>query len=517
VADQVAGMLAQVRLIQIHQHLITAIEQSVESVLITNTKGDILYVNPAFERISGYSRAETIGQNPRLLKSGKHDVAFYQNLWASITAGQVWRGRFINKKKNGTLYTDEATITPVRDKNGEIVNYVAVQRDVTHELQLEEQYHQAQKMEAIGRLTGGIAHDFNNLLTAINGFAELLHVRLSPNNPHRKLADHILDSGQRATDLVKQLLAFSRKQIIEPRVLDLNGVVVKMDKMLRRIIGEDLEMVTLLASGLWPVKVDPAQIEQVIINLAVNARDAMPKGGKLTIETANVVLDDNYVAAHLEAQPGEHVLLTISDTGSGMSDEVQAHIFEPFFTTKEQGKGTGLGLATVFGIIKQSGGNIQVYSEEGLGTTFKIYLPRAEEVSLATTQSDQAGDIPRGTETVLLAEDEATVRNLTAELLRTQGYTVLEADNGEEGLRLAQEHRETIQLLLTDVVMPQMGGKELARRLRAIHPEIKILFVSGYTDDAIVHHGVLESEVAFIQKPFSAVTLARKVRDVLDE
>jgi PAS domain S-box-containing protein len=516
VADQVTGVLARGRLAQTHQRLITAIEQSVESVIITDTKGVILYVNPAFERVSGYSRAEAIGQTPRLLKSGKHDAAFYQNLWGTITAGQVWRGRLINKKKNGTLYTDEATITPVRNKRGEIVNFVAVQRDVTRELQLEEQYHQAQKMEAIGRLTGGIAHDFNNLLTAINGFAELLHMRLPLNDPHRKLAGNILNSGQRATGLVKQLLAFSRKQIVEPKVLDLNEVVANMDKMLRRIIGEDLEMITLLASDLWPVKVDPAQIEQVIINLAVNARDAMPEGGRLTIETANVILDDNYVAAHLEAQPDEQVLLAINDTGSGMSDEVQARIFEPFFTTKEQGKGTGLGLATVFGIVKQSGGDIRVYSEEGQGTTFKIYLPRAEEASPASIRSDQTDDIPRGTETVLLAEDEAAVRNLVAEMLRAQGYTVLEADNGEAGLRLAQEYKETIQLLLTDVIMPQMGGKELAERLSATRPEIKVLFVSGYTDNAIVHKGVLDPEVAFIQKPFSAVALARKVRAVLD-
>jgi CheY-like chemotaxis protein len=315
---------------------------------------------------------------------------------------------------------------------------------------------------------------------------------------------------------VAQLLAFSRKQIIDPQVLDLNAVVAQTDKMLQRTLGEDIKIRTLLASDLWPIKVDPAQIEQTLVNLAVNARDAMPAGGQLTIETANVVLDKDYVAQHFETRPGQYVLLAVSDTGMGMSRDVLAHIFEPFFTTKEQGKGTGLGLATVFGIVKQNGGDIQVYSEEGVGTTFKIYLPRAEAAPAAATPKEQIDDIPRGTETILLVEDEPVVREVVRRVLHEQGYTLLEAQDAQEALHLAARFSGTIHLLLTDVVMPGMSGKALAQQLTQTYPKLKILFMSGYTDNAIVHHGVLEPGTAFIHKPFSAAALARKVRRVLD-
>ncbi len=382
--------------------------------------------------------------------------------------------------------------------------------------QLEQQYLHAQKMEAVGRLTAGIAHDFNNLLTAINGFSELLQFQLSPHDPAQELVSKVRDSARRAADLVRQLLAFSRKQVIEPQVLDLNTVVTEMEGMLRRIIGEDIQMETLLAPDLWPVEVDPAQMEQVIVNLAVNARDAMPEGGRLTIETANVVLDEDYTAHHLEAGPGEHVLLALSDTGIGMSEEVKAHIFEPFFTTKEQGEGTGLGLATVYGIVKQSGGYVWVYSEEGIGTTFKIYLPRAREAAQPLPRPETGREMPAGGETILLVEDDEAVRELVWRVLQRQGYTLLEARDGQEALQLATYHPNPIHLLLTDVVMPGMSGVALAEKLIQIHPELKTIFMSGYTDNTIAHHGMLEPGVTLLQKPFSPLALARKVRAVLD-
>jgi two-component system cell cycle sensor histidine kinase/response regulator CckA len=516
VADQVAGALARARLGKERRQLSAAIEQTAESVVITDTEGVITYVNPAFEQVTGYSRAEAVGQKVNILKSDEQDDDFYRQLWTTISARQVWHGHIVNKKKDGTLYTDQSTITPVRNESGEIVNYVAVQRDVTRELELEEQLRRSQRMEAIGQLTAGIAHDFNNSLTAINGFAELIQQQVLPDSSAYEMAGKILHSGQHAADLVRQLLAFSRKQVIQPQTLNLNTIVANVDKMLQRIITETIELKIILAPELWPVEVDPAQMEQVIINLVVNARDAMPNSGKLTIETANVFLDDVYAASHLGVEPGEHILLSISDTGCGMSEEVQAHIFEPFFTTKKMSEGTGLGLSTVFGIVKQNKGNIWVYSEEGMGTTFKIYLPRAKRAATASPRPVQTQDLLRGTETILLVEDETMVRELAAQALREQGYTILEAGNGPQALRLAKAHNEEIHLLLTDVVMPQMSGKALADQLGPMYPNLKVLFTSGYADKAIMRHGILASDIMFIQKPFTPLTLSRKVREVLD-
>jgi len=516
VADQVAGALARSRLDKERQRFSAAIEQSAESVIITAADKIIIYVNPAFERLSGYSRAEAVGQNPdHLLDSGKQEAAFLQEMWATVEAGQVWRGRIINKNKTGGFYTEDATITPLRNEQGDIVNYVSVQRDVTRELQLEEHIHQAQKMEAIGRLAGGVAHDFNNILTAIIGYASLSLKLLPPDHPVRDDLQGIQKSARRAADLTRQLLTFARRQVIDPQVLNPNEPILNLDKMLRRLIGEDIELVTLLAPNLGRIKADPGQIEQVLVNLVVNARDAMPAGGKLTIETANATLGEDYARQHAEVKPGDYVMLAVSDTGTGMSEEVQARIFEPFFTTKAIGKGTGLGLATCYGIVKQSGGHIWVYSEVGQGTSIKVYLPLAEAEADAPPEYEEA-ELPGGTETILLAEDEASVRNLTARALRRLGYTVLEAANGEEALYLAREHSDQeIQLLFTDVVMPQMGGIVLAEQLRAMRPGIKVLYTSGYTDNAIVHHGVLDAGIAFLQKPFSPELLAAKVREVL--
>ncbi len=516
VAEQVSGALARARLEETQQLLSTAVEQAAETMIITDTHDAILYVNPAFERISGYSRGEVLAQTPGLLKSGKHDAAFYDELWETISAGQVWQGRLVNRKKDGSLYTEEATITPVRNRAGEIVSYVTVKRDVTHELRLEEQFRQAQKMEAVGRLAGGIAHDFNNLLTVIHLSTRLLERQLHPEDPLRPHVQLIREAGQRATSLTEQLLTFSRREIIEPRVVNLNQVVGELDKMLQRLIGEDVELTVHSAQDLWLVRIDPGQVEQVIVNLAVNARDAMPSGGKLTIEMANVVLDEAYAATHLEVEPGEYVLLAVRDTGMGMDEEVKACLFEPFFTTKEKGQGTGLGLATVFGIVKQNGGHIWVYSEVGQGTTFKIYLPRVAGGLPAPARPPQQPAAARGAETLLLVEDEPLVRTMTRDILLDLGYRVLTAGDGVEALQVAEAHQGLIHLLLTDVVMPRMNGKELADRLRSSRPEMRVLYTSGYTDNSVAHHGVLAEGTHLLSKPFEVEALARKVREVLD-
>src|SRR3989441_649940 len=381
--------------------------------------------------------------------------------------------------------------------------------------QLEDQLRQSQKMEAIAQLTGGIAHDFNNMLTVILGYSELMLKRLPPDAPLRDDVEQVKEAGERASLLTKQLLAFSRKQVLQPKVLDLNTVLTNMDRMLQRLIGEDIALVAVPAPGLWHVYADPSQIEQVMMNLAVNARDAMPNGGKLTIETANVQLDDAYAHQHGPVQPGSYVMLAVSDTGCGMDRETQARIFEPFFTTKEPGKGTGLGLSTVYGIVKQSGGYVWVYSESGRGTTFKVYLPRVDAPAQPHAPPREAATLT-GTETILLAEDDEILRPLTKGLLAKLGYAVLDAESADQALAVAGARQGPIHLLVADVVMPGASGRELARRLAQSRPETRVLYVSGYTDDAIVHHGMLEPGLNFLQKPFTPAGLARKVREVLD-
>jgi PAS domain S-box-containing protein len=382
---------------------------------------------------------------------------------------------------------------------------------------LQEQFRQSQKIEAIGRLAGGIAHDFNNLLTVIKGYSQLSMMELKEGDPLKPNIEEVQRAADRAAGLTRQLLAFSRRQILEMKVLDLNTILRDLDKMLRRVIGEDIELVTLLADDLGTVKADAGQIEQVVMNLAVNARDAMQKGGKLTIETANVELDENYARNHVAVKSGPYVMLSVSDTGVGMTPEVRDRVFEPFFTTKEKGKGTGLGLSTVYGIMKQSGGNIWVYSEPGKGTTFKIYLPRVdeplEEAGEKVVQKELTG---RG-ETILVVEDEEKVRQLTVQILTKNGYTVLEASHGDEASHICEQHKGPIHLMVMDVVMPGMNGRQLAKSLEPHHPEMKVLYMSGYTDNAIVHHGILEKGLSFLQKPFTMDGLVRKVREVLDK
>ncbi len=407
-------------------------------------------------------------------------------------------------------------VEPLRDASGQLQGAICMALDITDRKQLEEQLRQSQKMEAVGRLAGGIAHDFNNLLMVIQGYADLLAERLPAGDPLHRNAEQIQTASQRATSLTRQLLAFSRKQMLAPKVISVQSILGDMERILRRLIGEDIQLETSSASDVGLIKADRSQIEQVILNLAVNARDAMPQGGRLTIETANVELDASYARSPVVLAPGKYVMLAVTDNGCGMDAETQTHIFEPFFTTKEKGKGTGLGLATVYGIVKQSGGYVWVYSEPGRGTSFKIYLPMVENVE--EQGRDNRGDPQpshRGTETILLVEDEKGVRELAREYLEMSGYTVIEAEDGHTALELAAMHAGTIHLLMTDVVMPGISGRELADRVKRIRPKIQVLYMSGYTDQAVVHHGILDMDAVLLQKPFTMATLSSKLREIL--
>ena len=682
----------------------TAMEATTNSIMITDRDGTILWVNPVFTETTGYSAEEAIGQTPRILKSGKHEMSFYQRLWNTILVGRVWREVIINRRKDGSLYTSEQTITPVSDEDGGIAYFICIEQDISEqeaargnlhlrtgqlqaitdatnafletggwheasagilhaamgqtaseygflgvvvegpelrilahegitwdahenrefyeqtlrayrekgyleftnfdnlfgrvitsaepilsndpstdpraeglppghpplrhflgvpmlrgqevvgmiavanrpggyataeqdnlkvltqtasvlfdsyrrqerELSLEEELRQSQKMQAVGRLAGGVAHDFNNLLTIIMGQCALLQIGLHDDEPNKGRVEEISAAGKRAARLTSQLLAFSRRQVLEPKVLDLNAVIINMLPMLRRLIGEDIELLTSMNPNPGAVKTDPGQMEQVVMNLAVNARDAMPEGGKLIIETMNVDLDEVYARRHIAVRPGPYVVLAVTDSGCGMSAETEARLFDPFFTTKEVGKGTGLGLSMTYGIVKQSGGNIWVYSEPGRGTTFKIYLPRLEGATVTDEPAARRPLTPRGSEVVLLVEDADGVRSLARELIEAQGYTVLEARDGVEALQVCARHDEDIDLMLTDVVMPRMSGPELAERMASLRPGIKVVYMSGYTGDAIAHHGVLDVGVPFVQKPFTSDDLANTIRGVLD-
>ncbi len=487
--------------------------------------GNFTFVNDVVGRHLGYTKEELIGMKYRQYTDEENRRKLYQHFNGLYRTGQPIKPFAVEYiRRDGSKLTAEISVSLIRDPEGKPIGFRGISRDITErkqaeeeKLSLQEQLRQSQKMEAIGQLAGGIAHDFNNLLTVIKGYSQLSLLDLKENDPLCGNIQEIEKATRRATDLTRQLLAFSRRQILDLKVLDLNVLLKDLEKMLRRIIGEDIQLVTLLSEDLGKVKIDPGQIEQVIFNLAVNAKDAMPSGGKLTIETANVELDEEYAHAHVSVAPGRYLRLSISDTGIGMTQEVKERVFEPFFTTKEKGKGTGLGLSMVYGIVKQSNGNVWVYSEPGRGTTFKIYLPRTEEKADSLHGQEKTGFFPTGSETILLVEDDELVRDLANRLLKQLGYKVLEATNGQEALGVVKEHDgETIHLLLTDIVMPQMGGKDLADWLKISRPNVKVLYTSGYADNAIVHHGVLDPGTHFVQKPFSLKTLSHKVREVLD-
>jgi len=496
-----------------------AVEQSADTIIVTDLRGIIEYVNPAFETLTGYQHDEVFGKTPRILKSGEQGVEFYQEMWKTIRAGNVYRGILVNRKKNGELYYVEESICPVRDAAGQITHFIANGRDLTERLRLQAQLLQSQKMDAIGNLAGGVAHDFNNLLTIITSYAELSLDTIPQNSPLESKIQEILLAARRAAELTRQLLAFSRKQPQALRVADLNQVIARIANTLPRLIGEDIEFTFLRGEGLGQVRVDPLQIEQILMNLAANARDAMPQGGHLRIETSNVILDDDYVHCKKAVIPtGRYALITVTDDGAGILPEHLPHIFEPFYTTKPLGKGTGLGLATVYGIVKQNKGFVWAYSEPSMGTVFKIYLPCVgRQVTGEEAEGIKSGRVSRGSETVLLVEDEQAVRRATAEFLTVQGYTVLEAKDGLDALTVARSYPSTIHLVVSDVVMPNMSGGQLATELAHVRPDTKLLFVSGYAGKTVLDHKVVDVETNFLQKPFTLKQLSLKVRSALGQ
>jgi PAS domain S-box-containing protein len=495
-----------------------AVEQTAENIVITDAAGRILYVNPAFERLSGYARAEVLGANSRVLKSGLTDPAVHRELWDTIQRGEVWTGRLVNRKKDGTVYHEDAVISPVLNARGRVVNYVGVKRDVTQALQMEAQFRQAQKMEAVGRLAGGVAHDFNNLLTVIGGHCELLLEDIGEDHPSRESVEEIRASADRAGRFTQQLLAFSRRQILDVRVIDLNEVVREMEKMIRRLLGEDVSLAIRVGDHPVHAMADRGQLEQILLNLVVNARDAMPGGGELQIRVAASAPDPDADAEGASALAGPAAVLEVEDTGCGMSEEVMQRLFEPFFTTKGHGSGTGLGLATCYGIVEQCGGAIAVRSRPGAGSRFRVSLPLVDQGPADEPPVESTSAHARGSETILLVEDDRSLRNLATKLLTHAGYTVLSAEDGDRAISCAASRNGSpLHLLLTDVVMPRMSGFELAERLSSHFDTMKVLFTSGHAEDALQRCGVVRDGVQFLQKPYSSCALLRHVRSTLDQ
>ena len=501
--------------LRVYHHLLRSImEGASEAIFVKDAESRYLLINTPGAQMLGRSVAEVLGKNDFDLFPAE-TAQFVQKIDEQVIQSGTPRNYEMTASLPGGDRVFLATKSPYLDPNGKMVGLIGTAMDVTDRRKLEDQLRQTQKMEAIGTLSGGVAHDFNNLLTIIKGYNGLLLDSVK-DEKLRSYAEHVDEASEQATSLTRQLLAFSRRQVLQPRVINLNILVTNLHKMLRRMIGEDIEIRTAIEPNLGSVKADPGQIEQVIMNLVINARDAMPAGGKLTLETANVEMDETSANGHASVVPGRYVMLAVSDSGVGMDAETQDHVFEPFFTTKEMGRGTGLGLSMVYGIVKQSGGTIWVYSEPGRGTTFKIYLPMVEEPAEPLPSKQRPGTNIRGTETILLVEDNRQVRELAQSLLTACGYVILAADSAASAISLCEQHRGVIHLLATDVVMPESGGRELATQIQAMRPGIRVLYMSGYTDNAIIRHGVLEPGTFFLQKPFTPASLAGKIRETLD-
>ena len=478
----------------------------------------IIYASPSCERLTGYTQAETLGRNCRFLQGKDTDPDAVDTLRKAIHESRACVVELLNYRKDGTSFWNQLAVSPVKDEQGQLTHFIGVQTDVTERRLLEDQYRQSQKMEAIGQLAGGVAHDFNNFLTIISGYADLLLQTLPLEDPNREFVQEIHRAGERSASLTRQLLALSRRQVVAPQWLNLNTIIGDAEKMLQRMIGKDITLTSRLDPSAGMVKADPGQLDQVLLNLAVNARDAMPAGGRLRIETSEITLNEEYAKQHPEGRAGTFVVLTFTDTGCGMLEEVKSRIFEPFYTTKEAGKGTGLGLAVVHGIVKQAGGHVEVYSEPGRGASFKVYLPRVDQPARPEKPSSglRAALARRGTETVLLVEDEEAIRALSRRVLTGLGYQVLEAVNGQDALHIAGQRRGLIDLLVSNVVVSGIGGRQLAEEIQKSHPEMKVLYLSGATDEAIIRHGILERNGCFLQKPFSPAALVLKVREILD-
>ncbi|MGC4083376.1 MAG: response regulator [Vicinamibacterales bacterium] len=493
------------------------VEQIPSVVVITDLDANIEDVNPRFTELTGYTADEVRGRNPRLLKSGFMRREHYEELWQTVRSGHEWRGTFHQKRKDGTTYEEEAVIRPMRDADGRITHYLKVGEDVTARRALEQQFRQAQKMEAIGRLAGGVAHDFNNLLTVISGFTDMAISGLAPGDPLRGDLEQVALAGERGAALTRQLLAFSRKQALEPVPFVLGKVVREAESMVRRLVGEDVAIdIRASDADAGTILAEPGQIEQVLMNLVVNARDAMPTGGRLTITTSSLVFDHESAAQHVRIASGPYSLLSIADTGHGMTAETMSKIFEPFFTTKGLGKGSGLGLSTVYGIVTQLGGTIEVYSEPNRGARFDVYLPVSAAVGAGATGALTQTSDAAGTETILVVDDEASVARFAQRLLSAAGYTVLTANHAGEALVICEKYPSPIHMVLTDVIMPQMSGRELADRLTIDRPDVRVLYMSGYTDDILDTNDALNPDRQLLRKPFSGDVLLRKVREVLD-
>lgn len=482
----------------------------------TSSELPIIYTSPGFETITGYSAQEAQGKNPRFLHGKDTSPEAMKQIRQAIDSKQSCTVEILNYKKSGEPFWNELTISPVRDQQGRLTHFVGIQCDVTVRRKFDEQLRHSQKMEAVGQLAGGIAHDFNNLLTVINGYSELLLETFPQDDRAYEPLKEIKRAAERAAELTSKLLTFGRRQMAKFEIANLNEIVVEAERMLRRMIGENIKLMTNLKPDIGFVRVDVGQIEQILVNLAINARDAMPNGGWLTIETDNVTVSTNYIDFHTDIRPGEYVCLTVTDNGCGMTTEVRDRIFEPFFTTKEVGQGTGLGLPTVFSIVQQCHGAIYVYSEPNIGTAFKIYLPLVEQSGGSKEQTATLAQAQQGTETVLLIEDEPGVRTFAQHILTRNGYKVMCAENGEAAVRLMESLPGPLDLVVTDVVMPGMSGPEAAEIIRQVHPNTNIIYMSGYTNDAVLRHGILSDKIHFLQKPFSPTALANKVREVLD-